>query len=363
MLWTLGLALVAAGCNKSEPGAAAPSAAGGAAAKPVAAAPAVAKTPDVEIQELMNSLGKGDALALWNALPASYQTDVAKIKNEFAGKVDADLWNKGFALANKLTGVLKDKKDFILKSQYMTQLPPEAMGLASQNWDQALSMVNTLINSEVKTVDGLKNADVGRFLGSTGTTIFSNVLKTVEGADPNMAGEIKKTREAKVSLVKQDGDTAVLKFEASGEKPEEIPFKKVDGKWLPTDLVDNWSKSMEDARTNLDGLVIPPEAKTQCLEVIKQADGVLDRLATAKDQGAFDAEVAGLVMQLLPVLGALGGGGPGGAMSGPPPGGLPNGLPGGALPGGTLPPTGAPSGITLPNSAIPSPAPTTPKAP
>lgn len=355
--WAAGLVALTLGCSKSEPAggsAAAVPAAGGAAAAAPAAKPAEVAA-DVYMQGLIDGVTAGDAGKLWSALPAKYQADVTSIKNEFASKVDADVWNKAFVVVGKLGQVLKDKKTFLMAGAASQFVPPDAKEPIDKNWDSVVGMLNTLASSELKTADGLKSADVGKFLNSTGSAIFAAGIKTAEAANPDAAAEIAKARKSKVILVKQDGDTAILKLEADGETKPEKEFKRVDGKWLPADMVADWDQGVADVKADMSAVAIPPEQKEMVMGLLAQVETVLDKLLAAKDQTAFDAELGVGMMTLGPVMGALGGGG--GAMSGPPgamsgpPGGLPGAAPGG-LPGG-LPPT-TPDAVVPPTITPPT---------
>ena len=190
-------------------------------------------------------------------------------------------------------------------------------------------------------------------------------MKALESTAPEAAEGMAKVRKSKVVLVKQEGDVAVLKLEVEGEpKAEEKTFRKVDGKWLPAEMVDSWDATMTNAKTELAGLTITPEMKAQFNGAVGMVEPILDKLIAAKDQAAFDGEVQGL----MAIAAMFGGGPPGGSMQGPPggaPSGLPGGLPPSGLPGG-LPPAGGPSGLPplTPPAGLPSlPPSTTPVAP
>lgn len=366
-VWSaLALAALVVGCSKTDPAASTPTP-GAAAAKQSSAPPANA-APDVYVQSLVNSMVAGDAAVLWNALPAKYQSDVAGLKNEFAGKMDADLWNKGFTVAGKLASLLKDKKAFLLGSPLAAQIPPPFKPMVESNWDAVSGGLSSLVNSEIKTLEGLKGADIGKYLGSTGTVLFGSVMKAAMAADPEAAAKFSKS---KIELVKQDGDTAVLKMIVDGEaKPEEKTFKKVDGKWLPAEMVDGWDKTIADAKGELAGINVTPEMKAQFNGAVGMVEPILDKLLAAKDQAAFDGEVQGL----MAIAAMLGGGPPGGAMQGPPRSqphepdtSVPATLPGGVTippPPGTTPvlqpgpgPSITPPTITPPPSSAPAPNP------
>src|SRR5690348_16907690 len=98
------------GCNKSE-GPAGPG-----------ANAASAEAPDVALKQIIDAAAAGDASVAWSMLPSKQQADVKAVLQETGAKMDAEVWNKGFASLGKLSQVLKTKKDFILSGEYLQKL-------------------------------------------------------------------------------------------------------------------------------------------------------------------------------------------------------------------------------------------------
>lgn len=270
---------------------------------------AAAEAPDAYMQKLLNDVGKGNGSALWNALPESYQDDVHDVLGAFGEKMDAELWNSTFKTAGKLVKVLKDKKEFIFASPLTASMPAEQKDEMKKNWDAVVTGLDTLISSEIKTLDGVKDLDVGEFLKKTGDKLFSDLVDAGVKANPDAAEGMNKFKKAKVTLVKHEGDKATLKLETEGEEPKEEEFTQVEGKWLPAKMVDEWDEGIEKAMKSLEDLKIPPEQKAQVMQLTTLADGMLDGLLAAKDQASFDAALQG-ILAFLPMVG---GGGPGAA--------------------------------------------------
>ena len=76
------------------------------------------------VQAVSTALGNNQPQILWEAMPASYRTDITEITHEFATKMDPELYNQLLAFAQKAVAVLLDKKEFILGSS-MVQLKDE----------------------------------------------------------------------------------------------------------------------------------------------------------------------------------------------------------------------------------------------
>lgn len=307
--------------------------------------------PDVYIQSLFNSISSGDSKAVWNALPAKYQSDVVGLKNDFAAKMDADVWNKAFVVVAKAAHVLKTKKDMLLQNPLLTLLPPDAMNSLKGSWDTVAGMIETLAQSEIKTLDGLKSADPATFFASTGNALFGSGLKVAETFPP-AAERVAKAKKVKVSLLKLDGDTATVKVETEGEPTSEDVVKRIDGKWLPIEIVNDWDKNIAAAKANLADLNIPPELKPSLMEGLTAVEGRIDALQAATDQATFDKELVNLTQVVqafmaspMPDVKPTGTGAPGaGAPGAPPLGGPALGNGPGSLP--------APGSLPKPNATI-----------
>jgi len=253
-----------------------------------------ADAPEVYVQKLVKEAAAGNGAALWNALPKDYQGDIEDLVEEFGKNMDAELWNKGFKLVGKLAKVMKEKKEFVLGAEVAKLVQGPQREELTKNWDAIADALATAASSEVSTLEGVKDLDIGQFIEKSGGKFVGGLMKASEN-NPQVAEGIKKMKSVKVSLVSKEGDDAVLKFEADGEEPKEEKYTLVDGKWLPANLVEGWDEGMEKAKMQLAGLKIPAEQKVQFITVMSAVDGVLDQLLTAKDQETFNAQLGGLM--------------------------------------------------------------------
>ena len=298
------------------------------------AKPAAADAPDAAARALLASLEAGNLRALWDALPEKHQGDVNDLVHTFAANMDADVWKAGAGVVQKALRVLKEKKAFILKQPALAQAPnAEAM---AENWDPIVGVLETIATSEVADLEKLKKVEVGAFLDGTGKKIAEQLAVLAKAADdkkmsvtdfpgvPVDAMPLAGIAKAKFSTVKMEGDTATLRVENEG-KTEEHEVVRVDGKWLPKELVDQWPGMMQGANQALTK-DLPERMKKGKMEMIiplQAISGVLDQLLAANTQADFD-EVIEQVMQMFAPQGPPGGGAkppPGGfGPPGPPPG-------------------------------------------
>lgn len=268
--------------------------------------------PDAAVRELFNLLAQGKPQQVWQAaLPPKYQQDIESLVQGFGAKMDPELWSKGFAVLGKAAKVIKDKKDFIfahpLVMGAISQLPAEQQASVEEGKVQlvaGMTALEGLLTSEISTVDGLKTLKMNEFLAGSVTKFMQQALALSAAAqgksvDEYSAAQLAKT---KISLVSTDADDAEITLEAENAPPANIKLKRVDGRWLPAELVDAWDAQLAMAKLAIEGLDLS-EQKPQVLGVASLVETTLDGLLAAQDQDAFNAAIGAvttLVEQFLP---------------------------------------------------------------
>ena len=122
-------------------------------------------------------------------------------------------------------------------------------------------------------------------------------LSKIEFKNPqtgqSVGESMKSLKEIKVETVKVDGDSATVKVTVPGESAKEQEYKKVDGKWVPGEMVEGWARSMEKAKEAI-GRINPDDIKAQkpmIIEKISKVDALLDKISAAKTAEEFQAAV------------------------------------------------------------------------
>jgi len=268
-------ALALAGCGKSEDG------------------------PDKAMRAVADGLAANQPEVLWDALPPTYQQELTGLVHELGGKMDAEVWGKSFAVATKLCDTLKTKKDFLLANPMLAGLLKDKAEQISTNWDPAVDCVLTLVKSDVADVEKLRTLDVRAFLAGPGASVMGKVaaISGTTPEDPFGAG-LKKIKDAKLTVTKQDGDTATVRAEVEGHPAEDLQMVRVEGKWISKRMADKWQQSMAKAKAQL--AEITPQKMEQLkpalLAQMAQAEMLIDQIALTKTQQEFDAKV-------MPMLG------------------------------------------------------------
>jgi hypothetical protein len=341
-------------------------------------------TPDGTIKYVLNGLADNKPEVFWEVLPAKHQKLIHDEIKKAGASVDAEIQTKTIDVLKKATGVLKNKKTLIIETvQAMSGgqgegLPPEV----TDNWDDVVSLLEIVVNSEAMTPEWLKNPDIGVVLKKDGGELMSSpafekfinlALKEDAGpASPKDLAEVRKwIKGIKVELVESNETTAKVKLSSVDMKDRavnsEMDMVKVEDRWLPKEMAEEMDQFISELKREMPlnnpvlGQMLGSDAqmsdqqKTQLLGFLNTLDKTLDTINGAADSNELMAAV-GQVMGNLSAqansLGqAFGGGGGVGGGAGIPGIGSGHGIRPGVQPGtnpGTIIPGLAPTGPPKP---------------
>ena len=287
-------------------------------------------------------LEEEDPKLLWEMLPPSYQTDVTNLIHDFVNNMDQQLWDKLFEVLSQAGLLLNDKQDLITA---MIEQNLGGTGASPEEMQQSLEtmgkMLQTLVESDLGKHATAKGMDPGKFLDETGKELFKLIAETskLEEGDP-WNTEIKtKLKDIKVEIVSQEDDTATISVSGMPDLPDideltallpgfddsELPglsmlkngeqqVVKVEDKWIPKAMADEWKDTMSEASEMINNdlkNMLGPEEEKQVMNIMNAVQMGLAGAAKAKTQ----EELQMAMMQA--VMGALmsaGGGGEGGGL-------------------------------------------------
>ncbi len=259
--------------------------------------PKAPETPSSAIQAITQGLNEGKPAVVWEAMPASYQTDVTGLAHEFATNMDAEIYDKAFGILGKVTNVLKTKRDFFLNSA-LTQNAPIDQEKLTTNWNAVVDLFTAITASELNKLENLKTIDIGKFLQEDGAKIFSK-LRTV--ASIQEGNPLDTFADIKVELVQSEGDSATVKITVSGEEEQEIDMIKAEGKWIPKDMAEDWSNMITAGKASLEDMTqnALAENKPKVVAMMAGVEAAIDQLAQSKTQQEFDMVIGGLMGSLM----------------------------------------------------------------
>ena len=275
-------------------------------------------------------LEEEDPKLLWEMLPPSYQTDVTNLIHSFVNNMDQQLWDKLFEVLSQAGLLLNDKQDLITtmieENLGGTGALPEEM---QQSLETMGKMLQTLVESDLGKYATAKGMDPGKFLDETGKDLFKLIAETskLEEGDP-WNTEIKtKLKDIKVEIVSQESDTATISVSGMPDLPDideltaqlpgfddsELPglsmlrngeqqVIKVEGKWIPKAMADEWKDNMSEASEMINNdlkNMLGPEEEKQVMNIMNAVQMGLAGAAKATTQQELQMAMMQAVMGAL----------------------------------------------------------------
>ena len=270
------------------------------------AVPAVAAeipdSPDGTVRFVMEQLADRHPEVLWQALPPTYQKDISELTHTFAAKMDPEVWSSAFALGSRTAALLRDKKDIILASSYADMAGDERDNLAS-GWDAGVGFLDSFFSSDVSRLDALETIDWGNYLATTGRDLMNLAAERSKASGKDAFDEeiTKKLEQAEIELVSRDGDSATVKVSAPDEDPEDIELTRVEGRWVPSDMADDWDANVAEAKQKLAALSDEEieQSSMQTMMFIGMLDGVVAQLETVETSEEFEQAIQGILGPFL----------------------------------------------------------------
>lgn len=263
-------------------------------------APAIPDTPDGTVLAVAAGLQDNHPEILWTALPASYRQDITEITRIFAEKMDPEVYDRAFALLMRAIEVLDDRKEVIFASETFTSTGADADEIRT-GLSNTQAFTATLKASGIATLEGLRKVDWERFLATTGAQMLEHAA-SIETSDGDKPFDDLDT--LKVETLDLTGDRATLRISTEDHEPEEIEMARVEGRWIPAEMADEWSKKIEEARQGLAELSPEDMAaqKTQIMMFFGMADALIEQIASLQTPEEFDAAIGPM---LAPFMGAV----------------------------------------------------------
>jgi hypothetical protein len=254
--------------------------------------------PDAAMRVIADELAAGKAGVLWAAMPASYQLDLTGVVREAGTKVDAEVYNGGFAFLKRLADVAEKQRAFILATPMLKQVDKAK---AEANWPHGVAMVRALATSQLATAEGLRSFEGEQFLSTTGSAILALAQEMAKASGEDLFAKLKAV---KFTASDVTATSASIKAEPEGKPGKASVFTKIEGRWVPAEMAGQWTAKMEEAKKNLAAMTLEDvqKNKPQVMGALAMANGVLTQLEEAKTQAEFDAALQNAMMPLMGLM-------------------------------------------------------------
>jgi hypothetical protein len=236
---------------------------------------------------LVAALDEGNLGAAWDGLPAGYQKDLNDLVHDFAGRMDRQLWARGMRVLQSAGTVLATKGDDIaallkasggnVDAETVKNLP--ALG----KWLLAVA------SSDMADLEKMKTTDLGVLLkqfsqasprGRSGPGIKARVVEQ-RGGTARVKLEVPANGAA--------GPAAALVNQVAGS--EGVELVKVEGKWVPRRVAEQWKAGMAVAHKSAASLAeeLSGGSKEPILALLGAVEGTLQDLRKAEGKEQFQA--------------------------------------------------------------------------
>ncbi|MFU8847365.1 MAG: hypothetical protein ACNA77_01425 [Opitutales bacterium] len=263
------------------------------------------ESPDGAIQFIAQELAKGNGAVLWQAMPASYQQDVNSIAQLAGTKIDAEIYDRIFALLGRISNAFDQQKEFVFGSSMIPGQTNEASAAQMREaWPSITNLIQTLTSSPLASASGLKSFDGAAFFKGTVSDLLADV-DALAKLDPEREGSLLASlREIQVKVLEGTESKALLEISMPGEEVETETFVKFEERWVPQEMATGWTEQIAGARTQLEALDPAQFAKQkpQILAVFAMFDGVLAQIEAAKTQEQFDQAIQGAMMPIMGLM-------------------------------------------------------------
>jgi len=255
----------------------------------------IPEAPPDAVVVVIEGLADQQPQVLWDALPASYQSDIRDMIMMFSIKMDSNIYDRAFRILGKTVKVMQEKEDYIIKSPIVLSTPLLESSIGSQ-WDETVDLVNTIAQSELSSLESLRRMDPGDFLASTGRKVmqrleeFRNRTQRSPGLNrwERMSHILK---QAHLEFVQTSDGQGVLTFSSpTNTAVKEVKLAQVEGRWIPADMAGTWQEKVEQARVGMEKLNGPEfqKIKPMLSMVLGSLEGGMDSLLRAGSQKEFD---------------------------------------------------------------------------
>lgn len=284
----------------------------------------IPEAPDAAIKYVFDGVAQADGAVLWQAMPASYQKDVNSIAQLAGTKLDAEIYDKTFAMVDRIASVLNKQKEFVFNSKLGGESKnEEELAQMREAWPSVMDLVDTITSSSLSTAAGLESFEGEAFFKGTVSALLSNFDALAKLQPEGEQMFLSDLGDTDIKVMESADRSASLEITVPGEEPEVKSVVKVEGRWIPLEMAEAWEAQTAEARTKLEA--IDPEKmakqKPQILGVFAMIEGILTQIEAAETQEQFDQALQGAMMPIMGLL--MMGQGMGGGAPAMPPGSAP----------------------------------------
>ena len=223
-------------------------------------------------------------IAMYDALPASYQQDIDAIAKKFGDAVSEDDWNAIRGSLFMLGDVVVSHQNWILSYPRLKATGSEGEEVIRSRLLPLGGLLRDMFDPQSCSLESFRSTPFREWLADR-DAVLAAYYPAFSDLIPSPSFEI----------LEEKDDTASVKL-MQGEDQTTVAFSKVEGRWVPADMAKDWAENIEKAKTDFPAQIVPG-GKLQVVPLI--AGGVTAALTQAKSAAEFHAAIETTVLPLL----------------------------------------------------------------
>jgi hypothetical protein len=243
-------------------------------------------TPDGTVRAVFQGLQDGHTEVVWDALPATYQRDLNEIVHLAANRLNPEAWRWAQKIAGKSARLAKASP---FQNDFANADEPIEWNI--RRLETVASLSDGLAKCGNEPLERSKTVDLGDVLRTNGRALLPIITDLVGLLDAGFPNALQQMLQVSVSLKEVAGDSAILEIENLQTNKTIMEFVRVEGKWIPRWLADEWAGAMETARKTIRG-VLPSEIANENFglpfQVLAAIDMQVDELLRQIEQPNTD---------------------------------------------------------------------------
>ena len=236
----------------------------------------------------------GHPEVFWHALPAEVRNkidsqEIRTAMNKSQGN-DQKATEEVIGVALKVVQILVTKKQFIMNSPMMAQVPPPMMPMIRQGYDPT---VGTVFET-VMLIDSLNRESEQRtiteILDERGPKLGAHIKGLLKMAPPGMVSSVMDG----IQVEQQSSNSGIIRVPNQEGGLDETEMVVLGGRWVPKDMAVAWDASKDnlvevmDSPEQMQGNPFSGQAASQ---MVIMANGILDPMLAANSQPEFNQAV------------------------------------------------------------------------
>lgn len=257
-------------------------------------------SPPEAIQTILEGLEANQPQVLWTALPPSYQADLQELQTIFCANMDADLYDKTFQILGKVAKVLDKQEEYIFNSPMALNTPLIESNIGN-HWDEVVGIMNSVVTSDIATIESLSQIEPTEFLASTGHKFMEDLQDLSQksqrpGRQTSWEYLNQAIEDAGIRFTSSTNGQGTLQFNRPDGTVEDVELTQVEGRWVPSDLASSWDMVISQAKEGMERLNGPEfqQIKPMVSLVWSTVEHTINQLLRAESQKEFDQVLSGL---------------------------------------------------------------------